>query len=235
MRNPLFSYEKHIIQIRFYMVELKPVQSIVWGDKFLENLVVIVLAYLLGSIPSGLWIGKLFYQKDIRDFGSGNMGTTNTFRILGKKAGVIVLVMDILKGSLATLLPVWIASDIHPLFAGVIAAVGHTLPIFASFRGGKAVATSAGIILAYNPLFFTLAILCFLLYLYLSSMVSLSSILACLSAVVISLFLGDIHLTAVTILLTAYIIYRHRTNIQRIKAGTESRIPFGLGQQKKSK
>lgn len=200
----------------------------------LENLFVMILAYLLGSIPSGLWVGKLFYRKDVRDYGSGNMGTTNTFRVLGAKAGIIVLVMDILKGSAATLLPIWLGASIHPLFAGVIAAIGHTLPLFAGFRGGKAVATSAGIILAYNPLFFTLAILCFLIYLFLSSMVSLASILACLSAVVISFFFGDIYLTAVTVLLTAYIIYRHRTNIQRIKSGTESKVPFGLGKNKKS-
>lgn len=200
----------------------------------MENLLVIILAYLLGSIPSGLWIGKLFYGKDIREFGSGNMGTTNTFRILGAKAGIVVLLMDMLKGSLATLLPLWLGASMHPLFAGVVAAVGHTLPLFASFRGGKAVATSAGIILAYNPLFFALAILCFLIYLYVSSMVSLASILACLSAVVISFFFRDGYLIAVTVLLTAYIIYRHRSNIQRIKAGTENRIPFGLGKDKKN-
>lgn len=198
----------------------------------MNSIIVIILAYLLGSIPSGVWVGKLFYKKDIREYGSGNMGTTNTFRVLGKTAGTIVLIMDILKGSAATLLPIWMGVSIHPLLTGVIAAVGHTLPIFARFRGGKAVATSAGIILAYNPLFFTLAIACFLLYLYLSSMVSFSSILACLSAVVISFFMKDWWLVLVTILLTSYIILRHRSNIKRIREGTESKIPFGLGYKK---
>ncbi|MDE1548444.1 glycerol-3-phosphate 1-O-acyltransferase PlsY [Jeotgalibaca caeni] len=201
----------------------------------MTSLIVIILAYLLGSIPSGVWIGKLFYQKDVREYGSGNMGTTNTFRVLGKTAGIIVLLMDILKGSVATLLPIWLGADIHPLLAGVIAAVGHTLPIFAKFKGGKAVATSAGIILAYNPLFFALAIACFLLYLYLSSMVSFSSMLACLSAVVISFFMKDIWLVVVTIALTSYIIYRHRSNITRIKEGTENKIPFGRGYKKENK
>ncbi|MGP6147558.1 glycerol-3-phosphate 1-O-acyltransferase PlsY [Jeotgalibaca sp. A122] len=195
----------------------------------------IVLAYLLGSIPSGVWIGKGFYKTDIREHGSGNMGTTNTFRVLGTKAGIIVLVMDILKGSLATLLPLWLNVPIHPLFTGVLAAVGHTLPIFANFRGGKAVATSAGIILAYNPLFFTLAITCFLIYLLLSSMVSFASIAACLSAVLISLFMGDFWLIVVTMALTTYIIIRHRENIQRIRQGTESLVPFGLNYKRKNK
>lgn len=201
----------------------------------LNTVLAILLAYLLGSIPSGVWIGKYFYKTDIREHGSGNMGTTNTFRVLGTKAGIIVLIMDILKGSAATLLPIWLDAPIHPLLTGVLAAVGHTLPIFANFRGGKAVATSAGIILAYNPLFFTLAIACFIIYLYISSMVSFSSIAACLSAVIISLFMGDFWLVVVTMTLTAYIIYRHRENIQRIRSGTEALIPFGLNYKRKNK
>lgn len=198
----------------------------------MKSFICVLLAYLLGSIPSGVWVGKLLYKKDIREYGSGNMGTTNTFRVLGKKAGILVLILDSLKGSAATLLPIWLGADIHPLITGSIAAVGHTLPIFANFRGGKAVATSAGIILAYNPFFFTLAIISFLIYLYISSMVSLSSILACLSAVVISFFFQDVFLVIATVLLTAFIIYKHQANIARIRKGTESRIPFGLGYQK---
>lgn len=205
------------------------------GVDDLISFICIILAYLLGSIPSGVWIGKLFYKKDIREFGSGNMGTTNTFRVLGVKAGTVVLILDMLKGFIATLLPVWLGADIHPLVAGVIAAVGHTVPLFAGFRGGKAVATSAGIILAYNPLFFTFAISCFIIYLFLSSMVSLSSILACLSAVIISFFFRDIPLIIMSILLTSFIIYKHRANIIRIKEGTESKIPFGLGYKKPKK
>ena len=189
--------------------------------------VVIVLAYLLGSIPSGIWIGKYFYQTDIRKYGSGNSGTTNTFRVLGKKAGIIVLIMDMLKGSAATLLPIWLGVEIHPLLAGVVAALGHTYPLFAGFKGGKAVATSAGIMLAYNPLFFGEAIIAFVIYLYFSRMVSLSSILVSFTAVALSFFFNDWPLTLVTILLTIFIIYRHRSNISRIKNGTESKVPFG--------
>lgn len=189
--------------------------------------IVIVLAYLLGSIPSGIWIGKYFYQTDIRKYGSGNSGTTNTFRVLGKKAGSIVLIMDMLKGSAATLLPIWLGVEIHPLLAGVVAALGHTYPLFAGFKGGKAVATSAGIMLAYNPLFFGEAIIAFVIYLYFSRMVSLSSILVSFTAVALSFFFKDWPLTLVTILLTIFIIYRHRSNIYRIRNGTESKVPFG--------
>ena len=189
--------------------------------------IVIVLAYLLGSIPTGIWIGKYFYQTDIRKYGSGNSGTTNTFRVLGKKAGIIVLLMDMLKGSAATLLPIWLGVEIHPLLAGVVAALGHTYPLFAGFKGGKAVATSAGIMLAYNPLFFGEAIIAFVIYLYFSRMVSLSSILVSFTAVVLSFFFNDWPLTLVTILLTIFIIYRHRSNIYRIRNGTESKVPFG--------
>ena len=117
---------------------------------------VLLLAYLVGSIPSGLWIGKLFYGIDIREHGSGNLGGTNTFRTLGKKAGLIVTIMDVLKGTLATLLPVLfgIDAELHPLITGTVAVVGHMFPVFAGFRGGKAVATSGGILLGYAPILF---------------------------------------------------------------------------------
>ena len=120
-------------------------------------IVMIVIAYLLGSIPSGLWIGKYFYHKDIRKEGSGNIGTTNTFRVLGPKAGTVVLVMDILKGTLAASQPYLFHVNVNPLLIGLIASVGHTCSIFDNFHGGKAVATSAGILLAYNPLLFVIA------------------------------------------------------------------------------
>ena len=108
----------------------------------------LIVAYLIGSIPSGVWVGQLFYQKDIRNFGSGNMGTTNTFRVLGKKAGIVVFILDILKGTLATLLPIIFHLTINPLWFGLAAILGHTFPVFAKFKGGKAVATSAGMLLS---------------------------------------------------------------------------------------
>lgn len=132
----------------------------------MKIVILLLVAYLLGSIPSGVWIGKLFFKKDIRQFGSGNTGTTNTFRVLGKPAGITVLLMDILKGTLATSLPYLFGlQGVNPLFFGVAAVLGHTFPIFANFKGGKAVATSAGMLLAYSPtffLYFTLIIYCVL-------------------------------------------------------------------------
>lgn len=120
----------------------------------MKTIILIIIAYLLGSIPSGLWIGKTFYKKDIRQFGSGNSGTTNTFRILGVKAGFAVFLADLLKGTLATSLAYLPGVDTNPLWFGLAAIVGHVFPVFAKFKGGKAVATSAGMLLGYNPLFF---------------------------------------------------------------------------------
>ena len=138
-----------------------------------------LVAYLLGSIPSGVWIGKIFYHKDIRQFGSGNTGTTNTFRVLGKKAGIAVLIIDILKGTLATMLPTFFGiTQVNPLIFGVAAIIGHTFPIFAHFKGGKAVATSAGMLLGYQPIFFVYSCVIFIICLFITSMVSLSSMIA---------------------------------------------------------
>lgn len=120
---------------------------------FFEIIGMIIIAYLLGSIPTGLWIGKYIYHKDIRKLGSGNIGTTNTFRTLGFKAGVVVLFIDILKGTLAASQPYFlgISGTVNPLLIGLFASLGHTVSIFDNFHGGKAVATSAGILLAYQP------------------------------------------------------------------------------------
>ncbi|WP_088808757.1 MULTISPECIES: glycerol-3-phosphate 1-O-acyltransferase PlsY [Listeria] len=188
-----------------------------------------VLAYLIGSIPSGLWIGKLFYKKDIREHGSGNLGATNSFRVLGLKPGIVVTVMDILKGTIATLLPFFFLPNIdhhYMLLTGVCAILGHSFPIFASFRGGKAVATSAGVVLAYAPILFVLAVLVFLLTLKISKYVSLSSMIAAAAAFVISLFLGDPILIGLITALAIFIIWRHRANIKRIKEGTEPKITW---------
>lgn len=210
----------------------------------MKILVLLIVAYLLGSIPSGVWVGKLFFKKDIRQYGSGNTGTTNTFRVLGKKAGIIVMLMDILKGTLATSLPIIFSLPVNPLVFGVAAVLGHTFPIFAHFKGGKAVATSAGMLLAYNPTFFVYSALIFVVILYITSMVSLTSmisaVLITLSTIILPYAIPailtkfDWLLTAIAIALTSFIFIRHKENIQRIKAGTESRIPFGLGAKKYS-
>ncbi|HLS20756.1 MAG TPA: glycerol-3-phosphate 1-O-acyltransferase PlsY, partial [Bacillota bacterium] len=134
-----------------------------------------IIAYLLGSIPSALIVGKVGYNIDVREHGSGNLGATNAFRTLGIKAGSIVVLADILKGTIATVLPLLFNVDIYTLIIGVFAVIGHTYPIFAKFKGGKAVATSGGIILGFNPLLFVIMVATFLIALYISKYVSLAS------------------------------------------------------------
>ena len=183
------------------------------------------MAYLLGSIPSGLWIGRNFFQIDIRQHGSGNLGATNSFRILGKKAGTIVLLMDLLKGSISVLLLKQM--DLHgisPLIIALFAVIGHTYPLFANFKGGKAVATFAGVILAYQPVLFLIGLGIFILTLAISKMVSFTSMLTISIGVLLSLYFQDMVLTTIALLADIFIIYRHRTNIQRILNGTEPKV-----------
>ncbi|ECX6917684.1 glycerol-3-phosphate 1-O-acyltransferase PlsY [Listeria monocytogenes] len=194
------------------------------------NLILLsLLAYVIGSIPSGLWIGKIFYKKDIRDFGSSNLGATNSFRVLGIKAGSIVTVMDILKGTVATLLPFFFQLNVDHhfwLLTGAFAIIGHSFPLFAGFRGGKAVATSAGVILAYAPLLFVAALVVFLVTLKLSKYVSLSSMIGALAALIISLFMGDWILIILVACIALFVIWRHRANITRIRNGEEPKIKW---------
>ncbi|MDQ1002394.1 glycerol-3-phosphate acyltransferase PlsY [Neobacillus niacini] len=188
---------------------------------------VLILAYLLGSIPSGLIIGKVFYKTDIREHGSGNLGGTNTFRTLGVKAGIAVTLADILKGTLAASLPVIFGlDDINPLLPGVFAVIGHTYPIFAGFRGGKAVATSGGVLLFCAPLMFLIIFLVFFASLYLTKYVSLSSMLAGICAVIYAAIDGDVPLLIAVTLLASFVIYRHRANIKRIMNKTEPKIKW---------
>lgn len=197
------------------------------------NGLIILCAYLIGSIPSGLWIGKIFYKMDIREHGSGNLGATNTFRILGKKAGLIVTIMDVLKGTAAVLLaslPVFTEATIHPMILGVLAVFGHMFPVFASFRGGKAVATSAGVVLGYSWPFFIVLFFTFFITLKITKIVSLTSIIASGLALIYSIvyyfITGDFALFILVACLFSFIVYRHRANISRIKNGTEPKVKW---------
>ncbi|MCQ6276348.1 glycerol-3-phosphate 1-O-acyltransferase PlsY [Bacillus sp. V3B] len=187
---------------------------------------IIILAYLIGSIPSGLIIGKKFFGVDIRHHGSGNLGGTNTFRVLGVKAGLTVTIADILKGTLAAALPLFFQSDMHILLAGIFAVIGHTYPIFASFRGGKAVATSAGVLLCYAPLMFLIMIAGFFACLYMTKYVSLSSMFGGLVAFIYSIMQDDLPLIIVVTILVGFVIYRHRANIKRIINKTEPKVKW---------
>lgn len=199
----------------------------------MTNVIIVLCAYLIGSIPSGLWIGKMFYKTDIREHGSGNLGGTNSFRVLGKKAGLAVTILDILKGTAATLLPIipyFSDSIIHPLILGAIAVIGHMFPIFANFRGGKAVATSGGVILGYAWPLFIVLIVGFFISLKITKIVSLSSmivsIISIIYSVIYAVITGDYALLILITLLALFIFYRHRANIKRIKAGTEPKVKW---------
>ncbi|MFS9067612.1 glycerol-3-phosphate 1-O-acyltransferase PlsY [Streptococcus infantis] len=202
------------------------------------TIVLLILAYLLGSIPSGLWIGQIFFKINLREHGSGNTGTTNTFRILGKKAGMATFVIDFFKGTIAALLPlIFHVQGVSPLVFGLLAVIGHTFPVFASFKGGKAVATSAGVIFGFAPLFCLYLAVVFFGTLYLGSMISLSSVTAALAAVLgVILFplIGfllpsyDLLFVVIILALASLIIIRHKDNINRIQNKTENLVPWGL-------
>ena len=194
-----------------------------------------LVAYLLGSIPSGLWIGQYFFQKDIRQFGSGNLGSTNAFRVLGKKAGSVVLFCDVFKGFLAMVLAMTVfkQESLSPLWIASFAVLGHTFPLFASFKGGKAVATFAGMILAYQPLLLLYGLIIFLVLLAITRMVSLTAMVTITAGVLLSLLFNDWTLTAFALAIDIFIIYRHRSNIQRILNGTENKVPMPWDKQNK--
>ncbi|MED4390411.1 glycerol-3-phosphate 1-O-acyltransferase PlsY [Priestia aryabhattai] len=192
----------------------------------LTNAIIILLAYLIGSIPFALVIGKGFYKTDVRKHGSGNLGATNTFRTLGKKAGIIVLIGDIAKGSLAVCLPLMMNSPLHMLVPGFIAILGHSYPIFAKFKGGKSVATAAGVFLAFSPLAFILGILAFLISLKISKYVSLSSPIGALVAFLASIYVGDVVLIVFAAIIFIFITWKHIKNFKRIKLGTEPKVNF---------
>ena len=200
--------------------------------------ILLIACYLLGAIPFGLWIGQIFFKKNLHDYGSGNTGTTNAFRILGIKACSLVFIFDLLKGTLATLFPLILhIHGVSPLLFGLLAVIGHTFSIFDHFKGGKAVATSAGIILGFSPIFFLYLIVIFILSLWLFSMVSLSSIIAAafiLFGVLIFPSFGfiltsyDLLFSIIMSAISIIIILRHKANLKRIKNQCESLVPFGL-------
>lgn len=192
----------------------------------IQIILVLILAYLLGSIPSGLIIGKAFYKTDIRQHGSGNLGGTNTFRTLGVKAGLAVTLADILKGTLAASLPHLFHLDMNSLIPGIFAVVGHMYPVFAGFRGGKAVATSGGVILFCAPFMFLTVLVVFFLSLYITKYVSLSSMIAGITAVIYAIIDWNLALFIVVLLLVSFVIYRHRANIKRIINKTEPKIKW---------
>lgn len=196
------------------------------------EILLILLGYLYGSIPFALVIGKVFYNTDVRESGSGNLGGTNAGRVLGKKAGISVIVLDALKAVIIFYLSSYLSLKFHlnpdiKYLAGLACIFGHCYPIFAEFRGGKAVSTSLGYFLCIEPLYALVAIVVFLLVLKISKYVSLSSISTALIVLCITPFLA-VSITAKLCMLVAVIllVYRHKDNIKRIKNQTESKIQW---------
>lgn len=201
----------------------------------IDFLIFIVTGYLLGSIPTAVWLGKAKYGTDVRLHGSKNAGATNTFRVLGKKAGTAVLSIDVLKGVIAVLLP-WLLgvatweSDalIHlQLVAGIAAVLGHVFPLFASFNGGKGVATSLGIILGIHPLTAVICLALFLIVFILFSYVSLGAIVAAIAFPLVLILIwqvSNLALIIFSILLSLAVVITHHKNIKRLIKGEESKM-----------
>ncbi|MGJ8368343.1 glycerol-3-phosphate 1-O-acyltransferase PlsY [Staphylococcus capitis] len=198
-------------------------------------IVMLVLSYLIGAFPSGLVIGKLFFKKDIRQYGSGNTGATNSFRVLGRPAGFVVTFLDIFKGFITVFFPLWFpvhADGIistfftNGLIVGLFAILGHVYPIYLKFNGGKAVATSAGVVLGVNPLLLLVLAIIFFGILKIFKYVSLSSIIAAICCVIGSVIIHDYILLGMSALVSIILIIRHRTNIVRIFKGEEPKIKW---------
>ena len=203
----------------------------------MNELLLIVLAYFIGSIPTALIISKTFFHIDIRDYGSGNMGATNTFRVLGSKYGTIVMIFDILKGMGAVALFNFMPQYFNNEWArtnlmvglGLAAVLGHIFPIFAHFRGGKGVATLFGMIVTVQPVIGLSCVGVFLLVLVLTRYVSLSSILAGIALPICVLWIwnDDVILYRIfAICVAALIVLTHQKNIVKILRGSESRVPI---------
>ncbi len=206
----------------------------------LTVLVIIVLSYLVGSFPTSIIFGKIFRGIDIRNYGSGNAGGTNAFRVMGWKIGLSVMIIDVAKGLLATVLvsqirigPVSLAPVYLQIIAGFSAVIGHIWTIFAGFHGGKGVGTAAGMLIGLYPVAFVLVFIIFLLVLFTTRYVSLSSMTAASSLPFILLILDKLgrpykpQLLVLSIFIALLIIFTHRSNIKRLLAGNENRVRFG--------
>ena len=195
----------------------------------MELVIALLIAYLLGSIPTGLWLGKAVKGIDIREHGSKNIGATNTLRVLGKKFGAIALAGDIGKGVLAVVVGMWLASNytIHaPLLCGVMAIVGHSASIFCRFKGGKGVATSTGVFLALATIPTLLAAGVFFSVLVATRMVSAGSIAAAITLGIAVWFFPDLGIVVqgLTTAVAVLVVARHHSNIGRILRGEENKF-----------
>jgi len=203
----------------------------------MNELLIIVLAYLIGSIPTSVWVSKYFFGIDIRDYGSGNAGATNTYRVFGARWGTFVMIIDMLKGiaavKLALLLPYYFGHDTPmtnlQIGLGLAAVIGHIFPIWAEFKGGKGVATIFGMVLGISPVTAVCCVGVFLLVLYLTRFVSLSSIFASISFPIFILVIFNVEndfYRIFAIAVSLMVVVTHQKNIGRLLKGSESKVPI---------
>jgi glycerol-3-phosphate acyltransferase PlsY len=200
-----------------------------------QNILYLIVAYLLGSIPTSVWIGQYFYKIDVREFGSGNSGATNTFRVLGYKAGIPVLLIDILKGFVSVKLAGFVSDfpadseqlvNLELVFA-VAALMGHVFPVYVGFRGGKGVATLLGIVLALNPTAALISLGVFCVVFFATQYVSLSSIIGSFAFPNVVIFGMDSRVPSMVIFsmfITVIVLITHQKNIERLLRKKESKI-----------
>ncbi len=212
----------------------------------MSELSLIIVAYLIGSVSNAVWVSKRFFHLDIREHGSGNAGATNTFRVLGPKAGTFVMLMDMLKGiiavKLAYLIPFYAAPE-HlgelinfQIGLGLAAVVGHIFPVWAEFRGGKGIATLFGMVLAIQPLVALCCVGVFLLMLFLTRYVSLSSILAGIAFPILLIFIfreQELYYKLFAIAIALMVILTHQKNIGRLLNGREGKVPLFRNKRKR--
>ncbi|MEM1093648.1 MAG: glycerol-3-phosphate 1-O-acyltransferase PlsY [Bacteroidota bacterium] len=210
----------------------------------LSLLVILLLSYLVGSIPGSIWTGKLMYGIDVREHGSGNAGATNTFRVLGWKAGIVATIVDMGKGFVAAGLisqiridgipspPMWDPESFIKMMAGLAAIFGHNFPVFARFKGGKGVNTSGGVLFALTPISMVLTLVAFAVGLFATRYVSVGSMVAALafpSIVAIRKYVFNVEyldgsVLILSLIMMASILWMHRANMGRLRRGEENRV-----------
>ena len=195
----------------------------------------IIAAYLIGSIPTAFWIGKAFFNIDIREHGSKNMGASNTFRVLGPVWGIIVLIIDLGKGMAAVQLALlvystdWLGTEksFWQLLFGLVAVAGHVFPVFAGFRGGKGVATLFGLVLAIQPWIALISIGAFIIVVFLTRYISVGSIIAAVVFMACVWFAykeSNVYMRWFSIMAAVLVIFMHRSNILRLLKGSENKF-----------
>lgn len=208
-----------------------------YNQQIVKEVLLILVAYLIGSIPTSVWVSKAFFGIDIREYGSGNAGATNSFRVLGSRWGTFVMLVDMLKGlaavKLCYLIPFYVDNEMartgFQIGLGLAAVLGHIFPIWADFRGGKGVATLFGLVLGISPWTAICCVGIFLLVLYLTRFVSLSSIMASLAFPVFILVIFNVDNVAYrvfAVIVALMVVLTHQKNIGRILKGSESKVPI---------